>query len=123
MNTAIEGAKTPAEIMKRTAAAKLATAQTGTEAWKPGVLHEQASDLASSAVLKDAQRAKTKVDTENAKYGSQVEQFRRLAERAILLPCLACLVSVLPPWVSFSVAIVFVNINLVVDPSTSTFGK
>ena len=36
LNTAIEGAKTPAEIMKRTAAAKLATAQTGTgsvETW------------------------------------------------------------------------------------------
>ena len=75
MNTAIQGAKTPSEIMARSAAAKLAAQQTQTEGWKPGVLHEQASDLAASASLKDAQRAKTLVDTENARTGTMVNNF------------------------------------------------
>ena len=79
MNTAIQGAKTPSEIMARSAAAKLAAQQTQTEGWKPGVLHEQASDLAASASLKDAQRAKTLVDTENARTGTMVNKLRNNA--------------------------------------------
>ena len=81
MNTAIEGAKTPAEIMARASAAKLATQQAETEKWKPGLLHQQAGAAASSAVLADAQAAKSNVEAENAAYGKQVEQFRRLADR------------------------------------------
>ena len=81
MNTAIEGAKTPSEIMARAAAARLAGKQAQTEDWKPGVLHAQAQEASAGAALKDAQTAKTKVDTQNAAYGSQVEQFRRLSER------------------------------------------
>ena len=81
MDTAIQGAKTPVEIMARAAAAKLATKQANTEDWKPGLLHEQAGEAAAGAALKDAQTAKTKIDTQNAAYGSQVEQFRRLSER------------------------------------------
>ena len=79
MNTAIQGAKTPSEIMAKAAAAKLATKQTETEGWKPGVLHEQASDLSASAALKDAQRAKTLVDTENARTGTFVNKLRNNA--------------------------------------------
>jgi len=79
MDTAIQGAKTPSEIMARSAAAKLATKQTETEGWKPGVLHEQASDLSASAALKDAQRAKTLVDTENARTGTFVNKLRNNA--------------------------------------------
>ena len=81
MNTAIEGAKTPAEIMARASAAKLATQQAETEKWKPGLLHQQAGAAASSAVLSDAQAAKSNIEAENAAYGKQVEQFRRLADR------------------------------------------
>ena len=55
MNTAIEGAKTPAEIMARASAAKLATQQAETERWKPGLLHQQAGAAAASSVLTDAQ--------------------------------------------------------------------
>ena len=79
MNTAIQGAKTPSEIMARSAAAKLATQQTETEGWKPGVLHETASDLAASASLKDAQRAKTVIDTQNARTGTMVNKLRNNA--------------------------------------------
>ena len=34
-----------------------------------------------SAALSDAQAAKTNIEAENAAYGKQVEQFRRLADR------------------------------------------
>ena len=79
MNTAIAGAKSPSEIMQRAAAAKLATKQTETEGWKPGLLHEQASEASASASLKDAQRAKTVIDTENSRTGTMVNKLRNNA--------------------------------------------
>ena len=79
MNTAIQGAKTPSEIMARASAAKLATKQAETEDWRPGVLHQQAGDLAASADLKYAQRAKTLIDAENARTGTFVNKLRNNA--------------------------------------------
>ena len=79
MNTAIQGAKTPSEIMARASAAKLATKQAETEDWRPGVLHQQAGDLAASADLKYAQRAKTLIDAENARTGTVVNKLRNNA--------------------------------------------
>ena len=79
MNTAIQGAKTPSDIMSRAAAAKLAAAQTSSEAFRPGVLHEQASNLATDTVLKDAQIAKTRIEAENARTGTMVNKLRNNA--------------------------------------------
>ena len=87
MNTAIAGAKTPTDIMARAAAAKLATKQGVTEDFRPGLLHEQASEAASGAsrndaqaALADAQRAKTLIESRNAKFGRKFEQWRNVAK-------------------------------------------
>ena len=45
------------------------------------LLHQQAGAASASAALSDAQAAKTNIEAENAAYGKQVEQFRRLADR------------------------------------------
>ena len=92
LNTAIEGAKTPAEITARAQAAKLATEQTNTETHKQAALDSQwqlnttkANQISQTVkpgiALTNAQTAKTKVEAQNAAYGRNVEQLRRLSER------------------------------------------
>ena len=92
MNTAIEGAKTPVEIMSRAAAAKKATEEADTESNRRASLDSQwqvntarANQISRmvkpDVAYRNAQTAKSKIDAQNAAYGSQVEQFRRLSDR------------------------------------------
>ena len=87
MNTAIAGAKTPSEIAQRSEAAKVSASTVFTDQYRRGLLHNQASEAASaternkaSTALSNAQRAKTLIESRNAKFGRQFEQWRNISK-------------------------------------------